>query len=43
MHFKLFPGAKANQFNHYAILMLEEFYYDCATIHVGIIDIHVGI
>ena len=43
MHFKLFPSAKANQLNHYAILTLEEFDYDCAIIHAGIIDIDVGI
>ena len=36
---KAFPGAKANQLNNYVIPMLEEFDYDCATIHVGINDI----
>ena len=33
------PGAKANRLNHYAILTLEEFDYDCAIIHVGINEI----
>ena len=34
-----FPGAKANQLNHYVIPTLEEFEYDCAIIHAGINDI----
>ena len=33
---KAFPGAKANQLNHYVIPTLEEFDYDCAIIHVDI-------
>ena len=36
---KAFPGAKANQLNHYVVPTLEEFDYDCATIDVGINDI----
>ena len=36
---KAFPGAKANQLNHYVVPTLEEFDYDCAIIHVGINDI----
>ena len=36
IHLKAFPGAKANQLNHYVIPTLEEFDYDCAIIHVGI-------
>ena len=39
IHLKAFPGAKANQLNHYVIPTLEEFNYDCALIHVGISDI----
>ena len=39
IHLKAFPGAKANQLNHYFIPTLEEFVYDCAIIHVGINDI----
>ena len=39
IHLKAFPGAKANQLNHYIIPTLEEFDYDCAIIHVGINDI----
>ena len=39
IHLKAFPGAKANQLNHYVVPMLEEFNYDCAIIHVGINDI----
>ena len=38
-HLKAFPGAKANQLNHYVVPTLEEFDYDCAIIHVGINDI----
>ena len=39
IHLKAFPGAKANQLNHYVISTLEEFDYDCAKgIHVCIKD-----
>ena len=38
-HLKAFPGAKANQLDHYVVPTLEEVDYDWAKIHVGIIDI----
>ena len=39
IHLKSFPGAKANPLNHYIKPTLEDFKYDCVTIHVGINDI----
>ena len=39
IHLKTFPGAKADQLNHYVVPTLEQFDYDCAIIHVGINDI----
>ena len=39
IHLKLYPGAKANQLNHYIKPTLEEYKYDCTIIHVGINDI----
>ena len=39
IHLKAFPGAKANQLNHYVIPTLEEFDYDCAIIQIRINDI----
>ena len=39
IHLKLFPGAKANQLNHYIEPTLEEYKYDSANIHIGINDI----
>ena len=39
IHLKAFPGAKANQLNHYVVLTLGEFDCDCAIIQVGINDI----
>ena len=39
LHLKAFPGAKANQLNHYVIPTLEEFDYHCAIIHIGINNI----
>ena len=34
-----FTGAKASQLNHYIMLTLEEYKYDCMVIHVNIYDI----
>ena len=39
IHLKAFPGAKANQLNHYVVPTLKELDCDCAIIHVGINDI----
>ena len=36
---KSFPGCKAMQLGHHAILILQEQYYDAAGIHVGINDL----
>ena len=38
VHLKSFPGSKANQLNHHAIPILEEYQYDAAVIHVGVSD-----
>ena len=37
-HLTVFFGVKDNQLNHYLVLTLEEFDYDCALIHLGIND-----
>ena len=37
-HLTVFFGVKDNQLNHYLVLTLEEFDYDCAIIHLGIND-----
>ena len=39
IHLKAFPGAKANELDHYLVPTLEKFDYDCAIIHVGINNI----
>ena len=39
IHVKAFPGAKSTQLNNYVTPTLEEYSYDAAMIHVGIIDI----
>ena len=39
IHLKSLAGAKVSQLNHYIIPTLEEYKYDCATIHVDINDI----
>ena len=39
IQWKAFADAKVKQLNHYVILFLEEFDYDCAIIHVGTKDI----
>ena len=39
IHVKAFPGPKSTQLNHYLAPTLEEYSYDAAIIHVGIIDI----
>ena len=39
IHLKAFPGAKANELDHYAVPTLEKFNYDCAIIHVDINNI----
>ena len=37
IHVKAFPGAKSTQFNHYVTPTLEEYSYDAAIIHAGMI------
>ena len=39
IHLKAFSGVRAQLLNHYLVLSLEEYEYDCAIIHVGINDI----
>ena len=38
-HLKAFPGSKSQQLNHHSILILQEYEYDGAIIHVGINDL----
>ena len=42
VHFKSFPGSKANQLNHHAMPILEEHQDDSAAIHVGTNDLLKG-
>ena len=39
IHLKAFSGVRAQHLNHYLVLSLGEYEYDCAIIHVGINDI----
>ena len=38
-YLKSFPGSKVKKISHQAIMILEEYEYDAATLHVGINDL----
>ena len=38
-HLTSFPGSKVKKISHHAIMILEKYEYDAATLHIGISDL----